>query len=71
MTSTTRPLGGKTAIVTGASRGLGREMALELAQAGANLVLLGRTDGAALQDARAQVAQLGAETLARCNARPP
>ncbi|RII37883.1 SDR family oxidoreductase [Pseudooceanicola sediminis] len=64
MTSTTRPLGGKTAIVTGASRGLGREMALELAQAGANLVLLGRTDGAALQDARAQVAQLGAETLA-------
>jgi gluconate 5-dehydrogenase len=35
-------LDGKRAFVTGGSRGLGREMALGLAEAGANLVLVGR-----------------------------
>ena len=33
------PLGGKTAIVTGSGRGLGRSIALKLAQMGANIVL--------------------------------
>jgi gluconate 5-dehydrogenase len=37
-------LSGKTAIVTGGSRGLGREMAEGLAEAGANLVLCARRD---------------------------
>ena len=35
-------LHGRTAIVTGASKGLGRSMALALAEAGANIVLVAR-----------------------------
>jgi NAD(P)-dependent dehydrogenase (short-subunit alcohol dehydrogenase family) len=36
-------LTGKRAVVTGASRGLGREMALALAEAGADVIITGRT----------------------------
>jgi len=36
-------LEGKRALVTGASRGLGREMALALAEAGADVIITGRT----------------------------
>ena len=42
-------LTGKVAIVTGASRGLGASMALALAEAGADLVLVARGDMTALQ----------------------
>ena len=42
-------LDGKTAIVTGASRGLGEAMALGLAEAGADIVLVGRSDLKAVQ----------------------
>jgi NAD(P)-dependent dehydrogenase (short-subunit alcohol dehydrogenase family) len=42
-------LDGKVAIVTGASRGIGREIALALAQSGAAVVLASR-DGAQLED---------------------
>ena len=38
-----RPLEGKVAIVTGGSKGLGREMALTLAEAGADVVIGART----------------------------
>lgn len=39
-------LDGKTALVTGGSRGLGRAMASALAEAGAGLILVGRDDAA-------------------------
>ena len=51
-------LDGRRACVTGGSRGLGLAMARGLAEAGANLVLVGR-EIAALQAAREELAALG------------
>lgn len=51
-------LTGRTAFVTGGSRGLGRAMAQALAEAGADLILVGR-DPAALADARRDLSALG------------
>jgi NAD(P)-dependent dehydrogenase (short-subunit alcohol dehydrogenase family) len=42
MTSMTPDLNGQTAVVTGASRGIGRAIALRLAESGANVVATGR-----------------------------
>ncbi|MCA7117897.1 MAG: SDR family NAD(P)-dependent oxidoreductase [Acidibrevibacterium sp.] len=39
------PLAGRIALVTGASRGLGRAVAIELARAGAHLVITARSQG--------------------------
>jgi len=55
----TRPLAGGTAVVTGASRGIGRAIALRLAEAGADLALWSR-DAAALQRVADEVTALGA-----------
>ncbi|MFL5182732.1 MAG: SDR family NAD(P)-dependent oxidoreductase [Microvirga sp.] len=41
-----KPLNGRIAVVTGASRGIGRAAALALSQAGAHVVALARTQGA-------------------------
>ena len=41
-----KPLAGRIALVTGATRGIGRAVALAYARAGAHLVLTGRTSGA-------------------------
>jgi gluconate 5-dehydrogenase len=51
-------LDGRRALITGASRGLGRSMAEALAEAGVDLVLVGR-DGDSLQQAQRELAALG------------
>ena len=55
-------LKGKSALVTGASRGIGRSVAVCLAQAGAQVALVGR-DGAALDQAYAEVKAAGGDGL--------
>ena len=56
-------LTGKTALVTGASRGIGRAVAVSLAQAGADVALIGR-DTAALEETLAGVKAHGRRALA-------
>ena len=51
---------GKTALITGAGRGIGRAIALGLADAGAGLILLARSPGQ-LDEARALLLDRGAE----------
>jgi NAD(P)-dependent dehydrogenase (short-subunit alcohol dehydrogenase family) len=54
-------LEGRVVLITGASRGLGREMALELAGQGARLVLCGSSPGAALDAVAVEVGALSGE----------
>ena len=56
-------LDGKVAIVTGASRGLGQGMALGLAEAGADLVLLSTNSGN-LRETKTKVTNLGRKAVA-------
>lgn len=58
-----KPPAGKIALITGASRGLGKAMALALAEAGARLALVSR-DGKALEQAASEARALGAEAEA-------
>ena len=59
---------GKTAVVTGGSRGLGRAVCLELAAGGANVVLCYAGNEAAANDTAAACEALGAKALAvRCD----
>jgi gluconate 5-dehydrogenase len=53
-------LTGRRAMITGGSRGLGREIALGFAEVGADLVLVGR-EAASLDAAAAEAAAFGAE----------
>ena len=45
MTTALQPLSGKTALITGASRGIGAAAAIELARQGAHVILIARTVG--------------------------
>ena len=56
-------LDGKTALVTGASRGIGREIALELAQEGAKVALNYQSSDAAAQELADEIATLGGTCL--------
>lgn len=59
-----RPLEGRVAVVTGASRGIGRAAALALARAGTHIVALARTQGA-LEELDDEIAAAGGKaTLA-------
>jgi NAD(P)-dependent dehydrogenase (short-subunit alcohol dehydrogenase family) len=55
---TSRPLEGRLALITGASRGIGRAVALTMAREGAHVVLLARTVGA-LEEVDDEVRALG------------
>lgn len=54
-------LNGKTAVVTGGARGIGRAVALELARAGANLLITYRTSGALAADVASEIRELGVD----------
>lgn len=56
-------LDGRTAVVTGSTRGLGRAFARALAEAGANIVIVGR-DALAAADVSAELGAIGTHTLA-------
>jgi len=61
------PLEGRIALVTGASRGIGRAVALELARSGAHVIALARTQGA-LEDLDDAIRREGSEaTLVPCD----
>lgn len=55
-------LSGKTAIVTGAGRGIGKSIALGLAEAGANVVLSSRTQSE-LEEVANEIRRIGTESF--------
>jgi 3-oxoacyl-[acyl-carrier protein] reductase len=56
-------LGGQTALVTGASGGIGRAIALTLAKAGSDVVVHGCRNRAALESLATEISALGREVL--------
>jgi NAD(P)-dependent dehydrogenase (short-subunit alcohol dehydrogenase family) len=67
--NTTLPLHNRLAVVTGASRGIGRAYALELARHGAHVMAIARTQGA-LEELDDEIRAMGQEaTLVPCDLR--
>jgi 3-oxoacyl-[acyl-carrier protein] reductase len=58
-----RMLLGRTAIVTGSGRNIGRAIALAFARQGANVVINGHSDATALESVAAEARALGAEAM--------
>ncbi len=56
-------LDGKTALVTGGSRGIGKAIAMELAQRGANIAFNYLRNHTAARDTEIQISQLGVDVL--------
>lgn len=56
-------LGGRTAVITGSGRNIGRAIAIELAGLGVNIVLNGRSDTQTLESAQAEVEAAGARAI--------
>lgn len=56
-------LKGRVALVTGASRGIGRGIAVALAEAGADVAVGYRNDESAAQDVCAQIREMGRKTV--------
>lgn len=56
-------LSGKCAIITGATRGIGREIARKYASLGANIVINYRSSDSEAQDLKAELEELGVNTL--------
>ncbi len=59
----TRPLEGKTALVTGASRNIGRSVALTLSDAGANIIVNTLQDNAAAEGVAAEIEEQGTGSM--------
>ena len=56
-------LGGRTAIVTGSGRNIGRAIALAFARQGANVVINGHSDAALLESVATEARALGAQAM--------
>lgn len=59
----TAPAGGNVAIVTGAARNIGRQIALALARDGATVVVNARSDGAGAEETAALIEKQGGRAL--------
>ena len=58
-----KPLRGKTALVSGSARNIGRAIALEFAEAGANIVINALQDSEAAEAVAEEVRELGSEAM--------
>ncbi|HKT40391.1 MAG TPA: SDR family NAD(P)-dependent oxidoreductase, partial [Ktedonobacterales bacterium] len=63
-TTSAAPLGGRVALVTGSSRGIGRATAIRLAAMGAKVIVNYRSDEAGAQETCATIRAAGGEALA-------